>query len=554
MHQFIRKYAAGPLWFLLGLFVGGAPLPANDIDVPPGWNRRPVTDRLVLIPPDVPASARFEVQVFPARPLKREAIEKWVDDQLEAGFAGLSLRAKNPLQQQNERMTTAAREYRDPRGQPIIAVCNALIPNPERAQLVCVLSSPNRELTQRYTPAVGRMIATILQGPDQRPLSLPEPAINPRKSGGSAGGPLVYGSYACVLPLKAINSENRYTLTIYDNGEWRTSIDGKEQKTGRYEYNSRTGKIDIDVLLKLYNSRYGDGASNVFLKHADGTASIIGEDDNGSGMQRTTCRYFAPVSDLTPSVAKRQQAEEKAERARYKHVTEPGKGLGTSQIEAIVHHGTGQYQVTGYRFVEKTALLLKDGTVYFGVPCAPADLDVTASRQHDRESWGVWRRNGSAIETRRKDAEPWKPLTGNAVTPAAPAEKVQARYSTRSGYNFGGSGSTFYSAFTFHANGRFEKNNSSLHSSSQASNTATGASVFASGDNSGSVVGAAGPGIAVSSQTEKKDRGDTSGTYTFDGFTLELRYGDGRVVRVPAFYWDATRKNLWIAGTTYSRE
>ena len=452
-------------------------------------------------------------------------------------------------------MYTATREYSDAAGKPIAVACTAAVATPERAQLVCLLVTHNRALMQKHTSAVGALVAELLRGPDRRPTPMPETVRAESRRGGKAGGGLIYGAYACVLPLKAIHSERRYTLTLYENNEWRTTIDGKESKTGTYQYNSMTGQIDIDVQLNLYNSRYNNDDTSIYFRDAAGTAMIIAEDDYGVGTHRTTCRHFAAATDVAPSVAKARQAAARAEADRYKYVTEPGRGLPLAQVEAVFHHGESVYQMTGLAFVESDTLLLKDGTVRFGLPCAPADLDVAASRKYEPKAWGVWRSApGGKLEVRRADETAWGPLKGFAVLRAGVGEKLSGTFSTRSAYGTVGAVSTFYQSYTFQPTGQFSRYDSSLHGSTMTSTMATGASVSAAGDNHGASAGGSGPGFAVATSTKRPNTGDASGAYRLDGYTLELRYDNGTVLRVPAYFWNAKRDNFSINGRTFSNE
>ena len=44
------------------------------------------------------------------------------------------------------------------------------------------------------------------------------------------------------------------------------------------------------------------------------------------------------------------------------------------------------------------------------------------------------------------------------------------------------------------------------------------------------------------------------GSYTFDGYTLELRDENGQTTRTSAFFWTKKKNDLMIGGRMYSRD
>ncbi|BDI28639.1 hypothetical protein CCAX7_006900 [Capsulimonas corticalis] len=264
-------------------------------------------------------------------------------------------------------------------------------------------------------------------------------------------------------------------------------------------------------------------------------------------------------SAATPPAARKLAKQQRPpEDQRFRWVAAPGKGLTPAKIEGIVHEGHGETQIGGYAFVESATLLLKDGTCYSGMQCAPADLDVAASRLHEPGAWGRWRRQGKSLQARWK-GNVWSPLVGEFVVPARAGERLLGNFTTGSAINIAGNISTFHRGIEFLPGGRFHTSRSSLFTSGVTSNLATGTSISAYSDDNGSVVGAAPaagaimPGSAAVSNIKKRNpNGANEGVYQLSGYTLTLRYDNGEVTRLPFFFWDAKRDYIWVGTETFN--
>jgi hypothetical protein len=100
-------------------------------------------------------------------------------------------------------------------------------------------------------------------------------------------------------------------------------------------------------------------------------------------------------------------------------------------------------------------------------------------------------------------------------------------------------------SFTFRPDGRFSWTNfTRMFASSTVGTGPDGATITAGGTT-------VGPGGTSSSSV---GGGEEEGTYTTDGYTLELRTRSGKVIRFSIFSWDSARYRdyLVINGTTYS--
>jgi hypothetical protein len=117
----------------------------------------------------------------------------------------------------------------------------------------------------------------------------------------------------------------------------------------------------------------------------------------------------------------------------------------------------------------------------------------------------------------------------------------------------GGAVVTDYSYFTFSPDGRFGSSNYTTAGSSSDFG-ATTAGVYS--DETGTVGGAQAPGVPIQpTETTNPNPPATTGTYFLDGYTLELRYDDGRVERNFIYFYDAVKRDsMAINGRYYSTE
>jgi len=209
--------------------------------------------------------------------------------------------------------------------------------------------------------------------------------------------------------------------------------------------------------------------------------------------------------------------------------TAPGLGLKPAEIKGIVLHqeygmGVGGMMIINYN----PYVLLQDGTIYSDPYVCIYDLDVTKSREVEPKKWGTWKQEGATtlVVTMNSDhkADKWE---GKAhwfwASPAKKEEKLEGTWSTISGGGntaFGG-GSVVMSSnvLTFNNQGQF-------------TTESTGGGSYSGGTGS------------VTAYSNK----NAAGTYLFDGYSLELRYGNGTVVRKTFCSYDDTRE-VWVLNT-----
>jgi hypothetical protein len=227
-----------------------------------------------------------------------------------------------------------------------------------------------------------------------------------------------------------------------------------------------------------------------------------------------------------------------------------GAGLRSNQIEAILFSWRYEYRYTGLSMVENAFLLLKDGSYRRDVPQVPLDdFDIAADKAADQSKWGKWqKRNGSYL------LDNSTPSHQSVKVPAHNGETLNGHYRTGSG---GRMGSTSYWQFDdvwLNADGRFSTSISGGMAGSTApstdinSNAGIDVNSIGTYDDEGSTAstssGIFGGGSVKRNGSTKSDR---SGTYKLNGYTMELHYDNGRVVR-QLFFTNDNRQFVWFGG------
>jgi hypothetical protein len=185
-----------------------------------------------------------------------------------------------------------------------------------------------------------------------------------------------------------------------------------------------------------------------------------------------------------------------------------------NQVESIVTH---QISLPGYRgmivYHWVPHVLFKDGSIYKDLNESPYDLDVKRSRESEPEKWGRWRYIGKQIHIQWNGSgktEEWSESQWQATTPAKKTDRLDGSYSSQITGGNGSVAGRSISGFTFTVDGRF----------STAGSTSVLAGIY-------------------SRSSQNKSLG---GTYALDGYSIELRFDDGRVER-KGFYFNT---ETWI--------
>ncbi len=250
------------------------------------------------------------------------------------------------------------------------------------------------------------------------------------------------------------------------------------------------------------------------------------------------------AADLPAETNKSEKAAK--QEPRYPYTVPPGKGVPNSKIAAVVYQGG--MLMNGFIYGTNEYLLLTDGTVHEGLPVPPDELDAARSRQGEPKKWGRWRKAGSdyLLAWPDKPNAYEKPNMSWAVLPAKPGERMNTRYQ---GAASGGSVITggYYSIWgvKFTPDGRFTKD---LSGGSSAGGLGSDVSVSTTYDENGSTASFSAPGAVGLSHSKSKGSAK-AGTYSVSGYTLTLRYDDGRVVRLPFFFGGKEHDCIFFEGT-----
>ena len=220
----------------------------------------------------------------------------------------------------------------------------------------------------------------------------------------------------------------------------------------------------------------------------------------------------------TSATSKSQSAPAKIE---YQGV--PGKKyLSDSQVIGIYLNENYTSGVGGMPILEYDAvMLLRDGTAYEDFEVPPTELNVASFKKARPRRVGRWKKTAKGYSVLfNGDKTPSDLKASFKVKPASTGQKLSGQYTT-----IGGGGNTalggdvmiaYSNEFNFDRQGHF------------------------SGERSG---GGGNSGVTVSSTSKN------AGTYTLSGYTLRLKYNDGRVVRkLFYFYPDEGSKGKPVIG------
>ncbi len=199
---------------------------------------------------------------------------------------------------------------------------------------------------------------------------------------------------------------------------------------------------------------------------------------------------------------------------------------GLAALEGVYLNQSTGFGVGGMMTIEFDAYaVFKDGSI-------TSDITVLGGQSDARNSkkWGRWQRAGNGFSVTWNSGKTSN-LSGSTfykTFPANAGETLSGMYrSVGGGGNTALGGNTMVvdaSNLTFFPDGRFEAS---------------------------SAKGGSAPGVATSA------RSASSGTYRLDGHTIEMRYGDGRVVKTGFYFYPAKglkeTKAIGIGNRDYSK-
>lgn len=174
--------------------------------------------------------------------------------------------------------------------------------------------------------------------------------------------------------------------------------------------------------------------------------------------------------------------------------------------DALVLHQEYTIGVGGYMYATwNPYLLYADGSIYSNLATSPDDLDPAASKVAEPKSWGKYTRSGGmgdlAVTWSSGETEAWAKDDWQIATPGKAGQQLNGAWTTISGGGntaFGGDVVTVSSGYL-----AFE------------------------GDRFTSERGGGGTTSAVTAYASESK----AGTYAIDGYTLTLKFDDGRVVK-----------------------
>jgi len=347
----------------------------------------------------------------------------------------------------------------------------------------------------------------------------------------------------------------RFRVYIYATSEYRLCDDKDEDlndygSTGNIGYNRNSGKLDIDWTQGL--GFHSDGDFCYYGRDAQGKPAIYAESYGGAWTKRVLLTYVGPpIKRVSASQEEAVKAELQAERLRYKWTTAPGKGVQNAQIAAIIRHfdvdlEPGMTGLTSHT-TDEAFLLLRNGTVYAGLPVPPGEFDTVRSRQHEPAKWGKWRQVGGRYQVSWEGA-PFQALLGHKVLPAPAGLHLNGYYRAVSSSSDALGSSLSIWGVTFGPDGRFRK--STGGSSIIGSPNSPAGAITTTHDENGTFVG--GKDFSLSSKSNNPN-GNSEGTYALNGYTLTLRYDNGRVARWPFFFVDRSHEELWFENGSLGR-
>ena len=328
--------------------------------------------------------------------------------------------------------------------------------------------------------------------------------------------------------------------------------------TGSLERYDRDASVFLNTLRDGFRSRVSvtcyDG--NLWKLYEAGTRNVtlranFRQMTGSSIVQLTDCAVVSNAAGLQPVKLEDRSALQRIQVTPQRVMTKPNAGLKAAQMDGLYWNAQGKWTYSGYQFVEDTYLLLKDGWLYKNLRFAPADLNVAESKKLEPQHWAQFKRQGKQILVQWRDD--WGVATGKPQVLDAELKAPMKRGATLNGvfqasnsYTLGtssdGASSSSISSYAFAPNGTYTY--SSLRTTTASSRVGTGVSGQVGGTSFGSG-GTFSSGVGGS---------DDAGTYSFDGYTLELRSKSGAVTRAFAFLWDDAKYSgsLVINGTTYS--
>jgi hypothetical protein len=175
-------------------------------------------------------------------------------------------------------------------------------------------------------------------------------------------------------------------------------------------------------------------------------------------------------------------------------------------------------------------LLLQNGTIYRYPTVAPYDLDVAASKTAEPNKWGTWKQDGKTLTVTLPEkgvmkTEQWKSNWFFAKPPVV-NEKIKGAFMT-----IGGGGNTAMGGNTMIV----ISNTINFNDKGQFTMKKT----------------AGGTNTDFDVSTSAYSNSNAAGTYKLNGYSIEMRYNNGQVVRKLFYFYPDARDAFGIGDDAY---
>ena len=377
----------------------------------------------------------------------------------------------------------------------------------------------------------------------------------PKVKGLKAGLPIKPGLYVGTsIAKKDQKSGARFDLLLFENGDYEFLNRKKRDATGKFVYSAASGRMEIDEPFE--NDTYDWDEKCLYGKDSKGDMVVHAE----SKYWLTRLKWVKESDRPSPTQSKRAEEIAKEEARRYKHVTEPGKGIQPDEIEKVVYSFDTPFRNGAMQLDYEGFLLLKNGRVHDGLPTAPDVIDLPASLSREPDAWGWWKKVEGDKKDRYTFAWPVRPreyrMPKGKQLVGVPFEKGK-----RLTGDFGAASTSVnmisnYSSVRWwgiklNKNGRFLKYR---HGSTQAGGV-PGMETLSTTvwDDEGSVTALSGPVLTGGLKSKSNNPAlDRMGKYEFDGYRLTLTFDSGRVEHLASFT-DDKHGFVWFGGRALHR-
>ncbi len=310
--------------------------------------------------------------------------------------------------------------------------------------------------------------------------------------------------------------------TLWTNNRF-TDKDGNKLKVAYVGGFLENGKVAI---YQVIHSPYS--LENIYELNKFGTQAHLDKLLKDSGIV-----FVDKISSENRTITNNKIDKNKIKKPTYKELvrTEPNKGVKPEDIEALINHYNSRNNSNN------VYLLLKDGSIYYGLKIPPSDFNVTISKKLQPKRWSKWREIKPG-KYQRYSLDEWKNIIGYKLNRTKPNQRynftfksIQGHSSDDFGISYSVSVKTNY--LTLKDNGRFKKSSIFKHSSSDAAGIAMTSSSI-KGESGGEIVST--PGGSKKYSTGKDIGLDAVGNYKIDGYTIEFKFDSKRVVR--ELFWE----------------